>query len=178
LGILAASVEKTMSSLIGGPARFPGRIGGGVVGIVVAASLALAACGGAPKPTLVSATLQAGTAVNPDLRKRPSPIVIRVYELKSAAAFDGADFVSLFERDQATLAAEMSAREEFILRPGETRMWDKTTAPDTKFIGVMASFRDIERARWKSIVAIKPGVKNLITVRADDIGVEAKLVSP
>ena len=146
--------------------------------LVVVALLALAACSSPPKPTLVAATLQAGAAVNPDARKRASPLVLRVYELRSAAAFEAADFVSLYERDQATLAAEMGGREEFVLRPGESRTWDKVTAPDTKFLGVMAAFRDIERARWKSIVPLKPGVKNVVTIKADDIAVDAKAVAP
>lgn len=170
-----------MSSMIGHPTRHAaaGRIARRSttwIGLaaVLAALVIVAGCSSPPKPTTVSASLQAGAGVNPDLRRRASPIVVRVYELKSAAAFDGADFVSLYERDQATLAAEMGAREEFILRPGETKQWDKTTAPDTKFIGVMAAFRDIERARWKSIVAIQPNAKNTLAIRADDIGIEAK----
>ena len=142
------------------------------------ASLLCAGCASPPKPTLVSATLQAGATVNPDAHKRASPLVVRVYELKSAAAFEAADFVSLYERDQATLAAEMAAREEFVLRPGETRPWEKTVAPDAKFIGVIAAFRDIERARWKTLVAIKPNVKNVITIQAGEISVTAKAVSP
>lgn len=162
-----------MPSILGGPMR----IEAAPRAALLAALLVLAACSSAPKPakpTLLSATLQAGSAVNPDLRKRASPIVIRVYELKSAAAFDGADFVSLYERDQATLAAEMGSREEFILQPGETRTWAKTAAIDTKFIGVMAAFRDIERARWKALVAVKPNIDNRITIRADDIGIDAQ----
>lgn len=142
------------------------------------ASLLFAGCASPPKPTIVSATLQAGANVNPDSHKRPSPLVVRVYELKSAAAFEAADFVSLYERDQATLAAEMAGREEFVLRPGETRPWEKTVATDAKFIGVVAAFRDIERARWKTLVAIKPNVKNIVTIQASEIAVTAKVASP
>lgn len=149
-----------------------------VYGSAVLAAIALAGCASAPKPTLVSATLQASATVNPDVRKRASPIVIRVYELKSSAAFQAADFVSLYERDQATLAAEMGSREEFVLRPGETKPWEKTVAPDTKFIGVMAAFRDIERARWKTLVPVKASVKNVITIQANDIAVSATVVAP
>ena len=147
------------------------------VSCVLVAAL-LAACASPPKPTLVAASLQAAAALNPDARKRASPLVVRLYELKSTAAFDTADFVSLYERDRATLAADMAAREEFVLRPGETLKWDKTVAADTKFIGVMAAFRDIERARWKSVVAIKPGVLNKITVHAEDVGIAASLDKP
>lgn len=140
----------------------------------------LAGCAGAPKPpppTLVLASLQASASVNPDIHKRPSPVVVRVYELKSAAAFEAADFVSLFEKDQATLAAELVGREEFVLRPGETRPWDKTVDAQTQFIGIMAAFRDLERARWKTVVPVTPNVRNVITVRADAITVSASVTT-
>jgi len=123
-----------------------------------------------PKPpTVVVATVEASANVNPDVRKRASPIVIRIFELKSSASFDGADFISLYERDQATLAAEMGAREEFVLRPGETKLWEKIPGDDVRFIGVIAAFRDIESARWKAKVPVKANVRNLITIRADGI---------
>ena len=148
------------------------------IALAIVAALLIAGCASPPKPTIVSATLQASATVNPDVRKRASPLVIRVYELKSGAAFQAADFVSLYERDQATLAAEMGSREEFVLRPGETKPWEKTVAPDTKFIGVMAAFRDIERARWKTMVPVKAGVKNVVTIQASDIAVSATAVAP
>ena len=72
----------------------------------VVAMVLYSGCASPPKPTVVSATLIATATVNPDAHKRPSPLVVRVYELKSAAAFDAADFVSLFERDQATHLAD------------------------------------------------------------------------
>ena len=134
----------------------------------------LAACAGPPpppKPTVVAATLQASANVNPDARKRASPVVVRLYELKSSAAFDAADFLSLYERDQATLAAEMGSREEFTLRPGDSTRWEKTVAADVRFIGVIAAFRDIERARWKALVPVKANTRNVVTIRADDIAI-------
>ena len=151
------------------------------LGVVAAVLLVLAACASPPpppKPTEVAATLQAGAELNPDVRKRASPLVVRIYELRSSATFESADFVSLYERDQATLAAEMGSREEFVLRPGDSKTWDKTTAPDIKYIGVIGAFRDIERARWKSIVELKPNNKNIIAIRADAIAVEAKRTAP
>ncbi len=146
-------------------------------GLAVLVLLALAGCAaGPPKPTQVKATLQASATMNPDVRKRASPLVVRVYELKSSAAFDAADFLSLYERDQATLAAEMAGREEFTLRPGESQPWEKTVGPEVRFIGVMAAYRDIERARWKALIPLKASAKNVIVIKADEITISGSAV--
>lgn len=131
----------------------------------------------APKPTSVKASVQAAADVNPDARKRASPLVVRIYELKSAAAFEASDFLSLYDRDQATLGADMLGREEFTMRPGETRPWEKTLGPEVRFIGVMAAYRDIEHARWKTLIALKPGQKNTLTIKADAISVTGSAVA-
>ena len=148
------------------------------------AGLAVAMAGGGcasapppPKPTVVAATLQATASANPDARKRASPLVVRVYELKSSAAFEAADFLSLYERDQATLAAEMGAREEFTLRPGDSKPWEKTVGAEVRFIGVIGAFRDIEHARWKAIVPVKANARNVVTIRADDITITGSVAA-
>jgi type VI secretion system protein VasD len=146
----------------------------------LAAALGASGCAGAPpppKPTVVVATLQATASANPDARKRASPLVVRIYELKSSAAFEAADFLSLYERDQATLAAEMGAREEFTLRPGDSKPWEKTVGPEVRFIGVIGAFRDIERARWKAIVPVKASARNVVTIRADDITITGSVAT-
>jgi type VI secretion system protein VasD len=139
----------------------------------LAAAVAVLGCASAPKPTKVSGSIEASAQINPSVSKRPSPLLLRVYELKSATAFNAADFMSLYQRDQAELAAELVSKEEFTLAPGETRPWAKTLSPDTRFIGVMAAFRDLERSRWRSIVPIAPGQKQQIVIRADALSVTA-----
>ena len=131
-----------------------------------------------PPPTVVAATLQATAKANPDAHNRPSPVVVRLYELKSSAAFDAADFLSLYERDQATLGAEMGAREEFTLRPGESKLWEKTVGADVRFIGVIAAFRNIERARWKTLIPVKPNTRNVVKILTDDIMVSGSVAAP
>ena len=122
--------------------------------LAAAAAVALALAGCAtppPKPTQVAATIQASDRVNPSSSQRPSPLLLRVYELKTAAAFNAADFMSLYQRDKAELGADLVAKEEFVLAPGESKNFAKTLAPDTRFLGVVAAFRDVEHARWRSI---------------------------
>jgi type VI secretion system protein VasD len=143
----------------------------------------LAACSSPPpllapsKPTLVSTTLVAPN-VNPDARKRPSPVVLRVYELKSEALFESTDFVSLFEKDQAVLGAEMLSREEFVLQPNDVKALNKNLSPDTRFIGVVAAFREIERARWRVVVPTVANKKNVVSIKLDDVNIVIKRESP
>ena len=140
----------------------------------------LPACGGAPKPapvvtTLLDGSLQAAAGVNPSVSQRPSPLLVRVYELKGATTFSNADFVALFQRDQAELGADIVSREEMMLSPGESVPIKKTLAPETRFIGVFAAYRDLERARWRAVVAVDIGKKNKLLVRADELAISATL---
>jgi type VI secretion system protein VasD len=126
----------------------------GLLGLAVALLLA---CANKPVVTPVSLTLAAGADVNPDARGRASPLTVRVYALKSPAAFEAADFFSLYEKDAATLGAEMALREEALLRPGETKKLELTLPADAKALGVIAAYRDLERARWREVRALEVG---------------------
>jgi len=132
---------------------------------------ALAGCGSA-SPPLLQGSLKAEPATNPDLDGRPSPVVVRVYELKSLGAFNSADFLSLFERESETLGADLVGREEYDVRPAETRPYRRQLQSDTKFIGVIEAFRDLENSRWRQVAAVPP--KKVISIA---IGVESRAVS-
>jgi type VI secretion system protein VasD len=119
-----------------------------------------------PKPivTPVSMTLVAGADANPDARGRASPLNVRVYALKTTSAFESADFFTLFEKDQATLGAELIQREELLLRPGESKKLEMTLPADAKALGVIAAYRDLERARWRDARVVEPGTPLVLTV--------------
>ena len=139
-------------------------------------ALLLSACAGKPPPPAsVTGTIQASAQINPSASKRPSPLLIRIYELKSTATFNAADFMSLYQRDQAELAADLLAKEEFVLNPGETKTFAKTLAPDTRFLGVVAAYRDLEHAKWRTAVPVLPNQPQKVTVKAGELAVEAAI---
>jgi len=148
-----------------------------VFGRPFAAALAVAAllasCASAPKPAQVSLTIEASPQLNPSPSMRPSPLTVRVYELKSTAAFNKADFMSIYQRDQAELGGELVAKEELLLSPGESRSMTKTLSPDTRFLGVLAAYRDLEHAGWRSSVPIQVGQKQRVVIRAGELSIEA-----
>jgi type VI secretion system protein VasD len=87
------------------------------------------------------------------------------------AAFGKADFMALYQGDIAVLGNELVVRDEFVLQPGESRPYPRTLAPDTRFIGLLGIFRDIERAVWRASVAVQPGRPLKLAIRADALAV-------
>lgn len=120
-----------------------------------------------PDPTLLNLQITTTADANPDARRRASPLVLRVYELSGHALFDTADFLALFERDRETLGPEMLGKEEWVMPPGTVRALDKKLAPEVRHLGIVAGYRDLERARWRLVVPVKAQVRNTVRVRAD-----------
>ena len=54
-----------------------------------------------PTPTRVVMELAATADLNPNLWNQPSPVQLRIYELKTPGAFDRADFFTLYEQLRA-----------------------------------------------------------------------------
>ena len=93
--------------------------------------------------------LSASEDTNPDSNGRPSPVVLRVFQLRSDAEFQRADFVALSTHEKDVLAASFLGVEEFELRPGEHLETRIPLAKDARYIGAIAEFRDINSARWR-----------------------------
>jgi type VI secretion system protein VasD len=145
-----------------------------VLGLAAALLLAVAGCGTSPpKPTRLQGNVVAAVGLNPSISNRPSPLLLRMYELRSSTAFNQADFMSLYQSDQATLAADLVAREEMMLQPGETRPFNKQLSPETRFIGVIAVYRNLERATWRAVVPVALNKSQQLTVRADALALSA-----
>lgn len=122
----------------------------------IAATFAVG-CASAPKASRARITVAAAADTNPDASGRPSPVVVRVYQLNADAAFSGADFFSLYDDEQKVLGAQLIDRSEFVLAPAEKRTVDVAVAPETRFVGAVAAFRDIRNAQWRVLVPVKRG---------------------
>jgi type VI secretion system protein VasD len=126
-----------------------------------------------PKPSIFQVNLAVTQNVNPDARGRASPVVARLFELKSLALFQSADFFSLFERDKESLGNDLVAKEELVLQPGDTRRFKRELHPDTRFVAVVAAYRDIERSRWRASISVPLHQTTPVTisVRERDISI-------
>jgi type VI secretion system protein VasD len=97
-------------------------------------------------------TITASQDTNPDASGRPSPVVVRVYQLRADAPFSGADFFALFDDDAAVLGPTLITRDEFVVAPAERRTIEVALSKETRFVGAVAAFRDIRNSQWRFIV--------------------------
>jgi len=145
--------------------------------VLIAALIALAALSAGcslfgSKQTTAAIQLRAVWSLNPDASGRPSPLRIRLYELKSAGAFDGQDFFSLYDRDKEVLGADLVARQELQVEPGMQKDFKLTLNPDTKFFAVLAQYRDIEHAKWRATMQVRPGKTTRMLLNLDSLSVK------
>jgi type VI secretion system protein VasD len=120
-----------------------------------------------PEPVVAHVTLAASADANPDPTGRPSPVVVRVYQLKGEAAFAGADFFGLFDDEQRVLGPELINRAEYVLTPSERRTVEVPVSRDARFVGAIAAFRDIRNAEWRGLVPTWPEGKRNMTVAVE-----------
>lgn len=93
--------------------------------------------------------------INPDENQRPSPLFIRMYELKSAKQFERADFVSLYERDKEILGADILNTQRLKrLTPGENSDNNFVLNKHTQYVGLFAEFLQFRNSGFKIVIPV------------------------
>lgn len=115
--------------------------------------------------------LSASDQVNLDLNGRPSPLVIRLMELKHPVAFENADFFSLYERPKASLSPDLVTSEELEIRPGETVELKLSVEPGSRYVGVLAAYRDLPQTQWRYVIPVVAGERTEARLIFDQAGI-------
>ncbi len=122
----------------------------------------LEGCGRAPTEVSMRVSMVAAKDINPNSRGQPSPVVVRIYALKSEDLFKGADFFTLWDNEKQVLGADLLQRRQYEIQPGGTLAKADSINAEATYIGVVASFRDINSATWRGIVKANKGGTNRI----------------
>jgi type VI secretion system protein VasD len=164
------------------PGARPRAASGALAVLLLSLGAVLGGCGmfgakaPAPRqPVNITGTVQAASDLNPSVTQRPSPLTLRIYELKSSVAFDQADFMTLYRSDQAALGSEVLVREEITLQPGESKPYNKQLNVETRFIAVFGAYRNLEKSTWRAIAAVPAGAKQKLVIRADALAVSVQV---
>lgn len=123
--------------------------------------------------TKLDLTLEGSSELNPDLSGRPSPVVLRLMALKHPVAFENADFFSLYQRPREALAPDLITVEELELRPGETRKLKLSVEEGTRYIGVVAAYRNLPETNWRYVIPVEGKATTKIHLALDAEGIRA-----
>lgn len=142
-----------------------------VVSLLLSLSL-LGGCGSMQKssPTRIDLNITGSDKLNPDLHGRPSPIVLRIYELKNPVAFEHAEFFALYQQPQETLSLDLVAHEELELRPGKAHRL-KLTTREGNYLAVLAAYRNLPEADWRAVVPLRAGETNAVELHLDELSI-------
>ncbi len=118
--------------------------------------------------TNLKLTVDAASDINPDEKNKPSPLYVRLYELKSPQLFEKSDFIEIYERDEDVLGADFIAKQElkrFV--PGTERTEKLVLSKETRYIGLFAEFFEYGDAKYKIVFPVTANnvFRNAVEVR-------------
>ncbi|MBM2765421.1 type VI secretion system lipoprotein TssJ [Burkholderia anthina] len=100
--------------------------------------------------------LSAREALNPDDAGRATSVAVRVYQLKDRKMFDGASYEDLLKSDRTILAQDLQANLAAVLNPGASASLSQPMQADTKYIAIVAFYRNPGNGDgWKYVIEKK-----------------------
>ena len=145
-----------------------------LTGLILAVVVMAACKSNPPKPNNSKLTLQVAADANPDPNNRPSPVVVRVYQLKGSDKFTSADYFELSDDAAKALGPDLIKSEEHQLKPGENITVALSVAGDAKFVGVVAAFRNFRESQWRVVVPAPLKKNALIVVAKNRVDLSSK----
>lgn len=118
-----------------------------------------------PPPTIVNLQIESAADINPDGFGKASPVMLRIYELRETSAFGSADFFALFDKEQATLAADLARKQELLLKPGDSKTLSIEPGADVRNLGFFAAFRQLDTAQWRAVAEVGAHQTRTFTVK-------------
>ncbi|WP_246174559.1 type VI secretion system lipoprotein TssJ [Pandoraea bronchicola] len=104
----------------------------------------------------VDVDVSARDALNPDDAGRATSVAVRVYQLKDRKLFDAASYDDLLKQDRKVLAEERQASMAGVLNPGASLSLSQPIEDDTKYVAVVAFFRNPgSQGTWKFVIPTK-----------------------
>ncbi|MBD3668582.1 MAG: type VI secretion system lipoprotein TssJ [Kangiella sp.] len=117
----------------------------------------------------VELTISVAEEVNQDELGRSSPIVIRLYELKKEVAVEGMDFFSIYDQTEPEFKTAVSSMKEFQVKPGQKLEQLLVTDVSTKYLMLVAAFKDIDNSQWKLVHEIEQSDELTLVIEGKSI---------
>lgn len=124
--------------------------------LLIGVALSINNC--AEKTPHMELVIKSGKNLNPNKDNIPSPLVLHFYELKDAESFSKLDFWGLSDEAKQRLEGSLLSQSKHILIPNEEQTYKILFDQNTKYFGVVGSFRNIEGSTsWRYVKALEKG---------------------
>jgi len=108
------------------------------------------------KVTTVNVDMKARAMLNPDPLGRAYSVAVRVYQLKDPKRFQNATYDELLTNDKTVLAQDLQDNRGVVIYPGGSASLSQALKADTRYIGVVAFYRDAKSDNsWRLVVSRK-----------------------
>ncbi|MCX5539522.1 type VI secretion system lipoprotein TssJ [Paraburkholderia sp. CNPSo 3076] len=102
---------------------------------------------------VLNVDLSARAALNPDDAGRPTSVAVRIYQLRDRKLFDGASYDDLLKNDRTVLAQDLQDSMAAALNPGASASLSQPMKADTKYVAIVAYFRNPGNGNgWKYVI--------------------------
>jgi type VI secretion system protein VasD len=103
----------------------------------------------------VKMNLTSTANLNMNSARQPLPVVVRIYQLTDAKAFENATFDELWKNDLAALGNTLLRKDTLTLDPASRRQIHFDRDAQTRFVAVMAAFNHQNDNSWRVVKKIK-----------------------
>jgi type VI secretion system protein VasD len=143
--------------------------------LLILFGLNISSCASKPvklAPTKIKLDISAAGDLNPDIKGQPSSLYFIVYELRSDGVFNNATFFGIYDDENAKFKKDLINKEEKHIDPGQTLIFEKKLPAESKFIGILAAYRDINNAEWRAVTQITQNKTNELKVDFTRLGIK------
>jgi type VI secretion system protein VasD len=103
----------------------------------------------------VELNLSSTTGLNMDSSEHPLPVVVQIYQLTDAKAFEKATFNELWKNEQTVLGNTLLHKDSITLDPDSHQEIRFDRHAQTRFVAVMAAFNNQTDNSWRVLKEVK-----------------------
>ena len=115
------------------------------------------------------------STINPDIFNRPSPVRLDFFQLQKIESFAYTSYLDLIEEEGPT--EKIKSRSQYIIHPDSLKYINYEIKKDTKYLGVIAGYRNIDDVKWQLTLSKQPigwneSGNNYLYLKLDQSGIK------
>jgi len=144
-----------------------------IMKLSIATIIAFSINGCSTKPTHLELDIKSSQDLNPDLNNVSSPLMLTFYELESAEKFLKYDYWTISEHSGKNLEKDLISQAKHVIVPEQKQNYKIVFDDRTKFLGVVAKFRNIKNdSKWKQVINLEQDKYNYSELKIKNFSIE------